>query len=69
MTEEQLQKQRQQMAKFCGNADIIITTAQVFGRRAPRIITEEMLVGMRPGGVVVDLATQHWWQCGLWRGR
>ncbi|MCY4355539.1 MAG: NAD(P) transhydrogenase subunit alpha [Truepera sp.] len=56
LTAEQLESQQQQMARHCANADIVITTAQVFGRPAPRIVTGEMLDGMRPGSVVVDLA-------------
>ena len=56
LTEEQLERQRQQMARHCANADIVITTAQLFGRPAPRIVTGDMLDGMRPGSVVVDLA-------------
>ncbi|HEX7004782.1 MAG TPA: Re/Si-specific NAD(P)(+) transhydrogenase subunit alpha [Trueperaceae bacterium] len=56
LTEEQLEMQRKQMARYCANSDILITTAQVFGRPAPRIITAEMVAGMRPGSVVVDLA-------------
>jgi NAD(P) transhydrogenase subunit alpha len=56
LTEEQLALQRRQMARFCANADIVITTAQVFGRPAPRIVTAEMVAGMRPGSVIVDLA-------------
>jgi NAD(P) transhydrogenase subunit alpha len=56
LTEEQLASQRKQMARHCANADIVITTAQVFGRPAPRIVTQEMLDGMKPGSVVVDLA-------------
>ncbi|MEX2542999.1 MAG: NAD(P) transhydrogenase subunit alpha [Trueperaceae bacterium] len=56
LSEEQLELQRQQMGRFCANADIVITTAQVFGRPAPRIITAEMVAGMRPGSVIVDLA-------------
>ena len=56
LTAEQIESQRQQMARHCANADIVITTAQVFGRPAPRIVTGEMLDGMRPGSVVVDLA-------------
>ena len=56
LTEEQLEMQRRQMARFCANSDIVITTAQVFGRPAPRIISAEMVAGMRPGSVVVDLA-------------
>ena len=58
LTEEQLAKQRAGMAKICGNSDIIITTAQVFGRKAPVIITADMVKAMRPGTVVVDLAAE-----------
>ena len=56
LTEEQLELQRQGLAKVCANADIVITTAQVFGRSAPRLVTKDMIEGMRPGSVIVDLA-------------
>ena len=56
LSEEQLEKQRQQMIKFCADADIIVTTAQLFGKPAPKIITEEMVANMSPGSVIVDLA-------------
>ncbi len=56
LTPEQLESQRKQMAKVCAGADVVVTTAQVFGRRAPRIISAEMVAGMRAGSVVVDLA-------------
>ena len=56
LTEAQLEQQRQQLAKFIAGADILITTAQVFGRDAPRIVSKEMVAGMRPGSVIVDLA-------------
>jgi len=58
LTEEQLARQRAALARHCAEADVVITTAQVFGRRAPQIITAEMLDGMRPGSVVVDLAVE-----------
>ncbi len=58
LTPEQLEKQRQGMAKVCAQSDVVITTAQVFGRRAPRILTRDMVAGMRPGSVVVDLAVE-----------
>jgi NAD(P) transhydrogenase subunit alpha len=58
LTEEQLQKQREGMAKVCAQSDVVITTAQVFGRRAPVIISTEMVEGMRPGSVVVDMAVE-----------
>ena len=58
LTEEQLARQREAMAKCCADADVVITTAQVFGRKAPRIVTADMLRGMRPGSVVVDMAVE-----------
>jgi NAD(P) transhydrogenase subunit alpha len=58
LTEEQLQKQRDAMKKFCAEADVVITTAQVFGRKAPIIVTAEMLAAMKPGSVVVDGAVE-----------
>jgi NAD(P) transhydrogenase subunit alpha len=58
LTPEQLQKQRELMAEHVALADIVITAAQVFGRRAPIIITSEMVRRMRPGSVVVDTAIE-----------
>jgi H+-translocating NAD(P) transhydrogenase subunit alpha len=56
LTPEQLGRQREQMAKVVAGADVVITTAQVFGRRAPRLLSAREVDGMRPGSVVVDLA-------------
>jgi NAD(P) transhydrogenase subunit alpha len=56
LTPEQVARQQVGMAKLCAQADIVITTAKVFGRRAPLLVTEAMLAGMQPGSVVVDLA-------------
>jgi len=58
LTEEQLEKQRQAMAKACAQADVVITTAQVFGRKAPMIITADMVKGMKPGSLIVDMAVE-----------
>ena len=58
LTDEQLQKQREGMAKVCASADIVITTAQLFGRPAPLIVTEDMVGSMQPGAVIVDLAVE-----------
>lgn len=58
LTEEQLQKQRELMARQCAISDIVITTAQVFGRKAPMIISTEMVRSMNPGSVVVDMAVE-----------
>jgi NAD(P) transhydrogenase subunit alpha len=58
LTEEQLQIQRDGMAKVCASSDVVITTAQLFGRPAPQIVTEEMVRGMQKGSVIVDLAVE-----------
>lgn len=58
LTDEQLQKQREGMAKICAASDVVITTAQLFGRKAPLIVTEDMIQGMQKGSVVIDLAVE-----------
>ena len=58
MTPEQYQKQKEGMAEVCGNSDIVITTAQLFGRPAPVLLEEWMVDAMRPGSIVVDLAVE-----------
>ena len=58
LTPEQIALQQAGMARVCASADIVITTAKLFGRPAPRIVTAEMLSGMRAGAVVVDLAAE-----------
>jgi NAD(P) transhydrogenase subunit alpha len=58
LTDEQLEKQRKAMAQMCEQSDVVITTAKVFGRKAPLIVTNDMLDGMKPGSVVVDLAVE-----------
>jgi len=58
LTDEQRAKQREAMAKVIAESDVVITTAQVFGRKAPVIVTEAMVRSMRPGAVVVDLAVE-----------
>ncbi len=56
LSDEQLERQRVQMAKVVAQSDIVITTAQVFGRPAPRLLGAAAIAGMKPGSVVVDLA-------------
>ena len=58
LTDEQLELQRQGTAKVCANSDVVITTAKVFGRKAPVILTSDMVAGMRPGSVIVDMAVE-----------
>ena len=58
LTEEQLEMQRQGMAKVCADSDIVITTAKLFGRKAPIIVTADMVAAMAPGSVIIDLAAE-----------
>ena len=58
LTAEQLEMQRQGMKQVIARSDVVITTAQVFGRPAPRIVTRDMVEAMRPGSVVVDMAVE-----------
>jgi NAD(P) transhydrogenase subunit alpha len=51
------QRQHEALAPFVADADLVITTAQIPGRPAPRLITAEMIASMRPGSVIVDMAT------------
>ncbi|MBL6803092.1 MAG: Re/Si-specific NAD(P)(+) transhydrogenase subunit alpha [Cyanobacteria bacterium] len=58
-----LAAQRQQLSDQLAEADVAICTAQVPGRQAPRLISEDMLDRMRPGAVVVDLAVAQGGNC------
>jgi H+-translocating NAD(P) transhydrogenase subunit alpha len=58
LTEGQLAAQREVMGKHCAISDVVITTAQVFGQKAPLIVTTKMVEQMRPGSVIVDLAVE-----------
>lgn len=58
LTPEQLEKQRQGMAKVCAQSDVVITTAQLFGRRAPIVLTKGMVAQMKPGSIIVDMAVE-----------
>ncbi len=59
LTDEQLAKQRELMTQVVAEADVVITTAQVQGAKAPVLITDEMVKAMAPGSVVVDLAAEQ----------
>ena len=56
LTSEQIEMQREGMKKVCATSDIVITTAQVFGRPAPTLVTSEMVSAMSQGSVIVDMA-------------
>lgn len=58
LTPEQIEIQRQAQAKICAQSDIVITTAKLFGRPAPKLILPDVIAGMKPGSVVVDLAAE-----------
>ncbi|RMF80063.1 MAG: Re/Si-specific NAD(P)(+) transhydrogenase subunit alpha [Nitrospirae bacterium] len=65
VSEEFKRKQQALLAEHAKNADVIVSTALVFGRPAPKIVTEEMVRGMRPGSVIVDLAAERGGNCEL----
>jgi NAD(P) transhydrogenase subunit alpha len=61
--EEQQRRVAEAVARHIRDLDLVITTAQIPGRPAPRIVTDSMLAGMRPGSVVVDLAAESGGNC------
>lgn len=58
LTPEQIQLQRDAQKAVIAESDVVITTAQVFGRKPPVIVTRDMVEGMAPGSVVVDMAAE-----------
>jgi NAD(P) transhydrogenase subunit alpha len=64
-TEEFLAKQRQLLADTIAESHVVITTAAVPGRKAPLIVTEEMVTGMGRGAVIVDIAAERGGNCAL----
>lgn len=58
LTPEQMKLQQQQQAKCIAESDIVITTAQLFGRKPPRLIDIETIQSMKPGSVIVDMAAE-----------
>ena len=57
-SEEFLKKQRELIGEHVARSDVVITTAAIPGRRAPLLVTADMVKGMRPGSVIVDLAAE-----------
>jgi len=68
LTEEQLVKQREELAKIAAEQDVIVTTAAIPGRPSPLLITAAAVKGMRPGSVIVDLAAERGGNCELTDG-
>ncbi|MFU8814446.1 MAG: Re/Si-specific NAD(P)(+) transhydrogenase subunit alpha [Pseudomonadales bacterium] len=58
LTPEQLDMQKEGQKKVIAQSDVVITTAQLFGRPAPKLVTEDMIRAMQPGSVVVDMAVE-----------
>ncbi len=65
LTDEEKKQEAEMVAKAVADADIVITTAAIPGRRAPILVREEMVARMRPGSVIVDLAAETGGNCAL----
>ncbi len=62
-------RQRELMARAVAESDVVITTAVVPGKKAPVLITAEMVAGMAPGAVIVDIAAEQGGNCALTRAQ
>lgn len=65
MDEEFYTKQREMMKQVVADSDVVITTAAIPGKPSPVLVTEEMVQGMRPGSLIVDLAVERGGNCEL----
>ncbi len=65
LTEEEKAQQADRLAKAVATADVLITTAAIPGKKAPLIVTEAMIAGMKQGAVVVDMAAESGGNCAL----
>jgi H+-translocating NAD(P) transhydrogenase subunit alpha len=65
VSEEEQERERQLIADHVAKSDLVITTALVPGRRAPLLITEEMVMRMRRGSVILDMAAEAGGNCAL----
>ncbi|MCI4329696.1 MAG: Re/Si-specific NAD(P)(+) transhydrogenase subunit alpha [Thermoplasmata archaeon] len=65
LTPEEKAQESEMVAKAVAEADIVITTANIPGKKAPRLVTKEMVARMRPGSVIVDLAAETGGNCEL----
>lgn len=63
ISEASKQRTQEVVAEHVKNADVVITTAQVPGKKAPLLVTEEMVAQMAPGSVIVDLAAEQGGNC------
>ena len=67
LTDEERAEQQRRLAEHLKNIDVIVCTAAVPGRPAPKIISAAMVAGMKPGSVIVDLAAETGGNCELTR--
>ncbi|MCL2630056.1 MAG: NAD(P) transhydrogenase subunit alpha [Firmicutes bacterium] len=58
LTPEQIEIQRKAQAKVCASSNVVITTAKVFGRKAPLLLTKEMISQMKSGSIIIDMAVK-----------
>jgi NAD(P) transhydrogenase subunit alpha len=65
LSQDAQERERQLVLRVVGASDVVITTALIPGRRAPILVTEEMVSAMRPGSVIVDLAAEAGGNCEL----
>ena len=65
LTDEEKKQEAEMVAKAVADADVVITTAAIPGRRAPILVRDDMVVRMRPGSVLVDLAAETGGNCEL----
>lgn len=67
LTAEEKQREQDMLERHVGEADAVITTAQIPGRPAPRLISRQMVERMKPGSVILDLAAESGGNCELTR--
>ena len=65
MDEAFYEKQREMMVRVVAENDVVITTAAIPGKRAPILVTEEMVKGMKPGSIIIDMAAERGGNCEL----
>lgn len=65
MGDEFIKKQRELMTRVVAENDVVITTAAIPGKKSPILITEDMVKGMTPGSVIIDLAAERGGNCDL----
>ena len=65
MGEEFYRRQREMMIKVVAGSDVVITTAAIPGKKSPMLVTEEMVKGMAPGSIIIDLAAEGGGNCEL----